>query len=496
MIELAGTARLTDVVAIADGAPVRVPDAVVEAVGRAHALTQRLVAEVPTYGRTTGVGANKTAVVEDDGAHGLRLLRSHAVDAGAELPARAVRAMLAVRLNQLCVAGSGVDPVVLPALERMLNTDAPPTVRAHASIGTGDLGALAGTALTLMGERPATGPLEPMEPWNRDSALPFISSNALTIGRACLVVDALDRLDRAAAVVYALSFRGLDGNPSVLSPTAVRAAAAPGVDVVAGRALRLLGAGAGSAERSAGVEVGADAGAGAGVEAGAGQPARIQDAFGLRVFPISQGAFTHALGTLAEQAGRVLGVAQENPFFDLAGAAVVHHGAFHQAALGLALDGCNLALAQTGPLVMSRIGMLNEPALTGLRPFLATGPEGASGLMMAEYVAASALGELRAAAQPASLGSVSLSRGTEEDASFASQAVVQAERAVAAYRTLLACELVGAVRLLRQRGVDLPAGPLHDALKVTAALPTDDTDRDLRNDLELAENLLDALARI
>ena len=475
MIELGGSAGLTDVVAVADGGRVRVPDAAIEAVGRAHALTRRLSAEVPTYGRTTGVGANKSAaVVDDDTEHGLRLLRSHAVDAGADVPERAVRAMLAVRLNQLCAAGSGVDPTVLGALEGMLNGNALPTVRAHASIGTGDLGALAGTALTLMGERPATGPLEPMGPWSSDSALPFISSNALTIGRTCLVVDALARLDRAAAVVYALSFRGLDGNPSILSPAAVRAAAAPGVDVVAERVRRLLDAGP------------------------AGQPAeppaRIQDAFGLRTFPISQGAFTHVLGALAEQAGRVLGVAQENPLFDVAGETVVHHGAFHQAALGLALDGCNLALAQTGPLVLSRIGMINEPALTGLRPFLATGQEGASGLMMVEYVAASALGELRAAAQPASLGSVALSRGTEEDASFASQAVVQAERAVAAYRTLLACELVGAVRLLRQRGVVLPAGPLADAFELAAALPAEDTDRDLRDDLEIAQRLLDALA--
>ncbi|MFC8801134.1 aromatic amino acid ammonia-lyase [Promicromonospora sp. NPDC057138] len=469
MIELGGSAGLADVVAVADGGRVRVPDAAIEAVGRAHELTRRLSAEVPTYGRTTGVGANKSAAVVDDAAaHGLRLLRSHAVDAGPELPERAVRAMLAVRLNQLCAAGSGVDPAVLGALEGMLNGNALPTVRAHASIGTGDLGALAGTALTLMGERPATGPLEPMGPWSSDSALPFISSNALTIGRTCLVVDTLSRLDRAAAAVYALSFRGLDGNTSVLSPAAVRAAAAPGVDVVAERVRRLLEP--------------------------AVEPARIQDAFGLRTFPISQGAFTHALGTLAEQAGRVLGVAQENPLFDLAGETVVHHGAFHQAALGLALDGCNLALAQTGPLVMSRIAMINEPALTGLRPFLATGQEGASGLMMVEYVAASALGELRAAAQPASLGSVALSRGAEEDASFASQAVVQAERAVDAYRTLLACELVGAVRLLRQRGVVLPAGPLGDAFELAAALPSDDVDRDLRDDLDLAQKLLDALA--
>src|SRR5256885_16775032 len=60
----------------------------------AHELVRKLVAERPVYGRTTGVGANRlTAVGPDptgtDGdrvdAHGLRLLRSHAVGAGALL---------------------------------------------------------------------------------------------------------------------------------------------------------------------------------------------------------------------------------------------------------------------------------------------------------------------------------------------------------------------------------------------------------------------------
>ncbi|GAB4086004.1 aromatic amino acid ammonia-lyase [Myceligenerans cantabricum] len=499
MIELDGTARPADVAAVAAGATAHVPDDAVGKVARAHTLAGRLSADVPTYGRTTGVGANKGAVVGDD-EHGLRLLRSHATDAGPPMPARAVRAMLAVRLNQLCAAGSGVDPVVLRAVERMLNDDALPAVRTYASVGTGDLSALAGTALTLMGERPATRPLAPTAPWGTDSALPFISSSALTIGRACLAADELDRLDRAAAVVYALGLRGLDGNPSPLSPAAVRAAASPGVGVVAERVRRLLGApepGTPEPEGPEGPEPSAPERAEVCPEwHPAWHPARIQDSFGLRTFPVGQGAVTHALDVLTGQAGRLMGAAQENPLFDLSGAEVVHHGGFHQVALGLALDACNLAVAQSGPLVTARIGMFNEPGLTGLRPFLATGPEGASGLMAVEFVAAGALAELRASAQPASLGSAVLSRGTEEDASFAPQAVVQAERAVAAYRTLLACELVGAVRLLRRRGLDLPAGPLRDALALADALPDDDADRDLRDDLEIAQHLLDGLARL
>ena len=96
------------------------------------------------------------------------------------------------------------------------------------------------------------------------------------------------------------------------------------------------------------------------------------------------------------------------------------------------------------------------------------------------------------AAQPASAGTLVLSRGAEEDATFASQGAQQLERSIAAYRVLLCCELVGAVRLLRQRKFDTQfTGVVGDALALAAMLPRDVEDRDLRGDVAAAESLLD-----
>src|SRR5690606_41727162 len=69
------------------------------------------------------------------------------------------------------------------ALLRMLNEGALPTVREHGSVGTGDLAALAGTALTLLGERHASAPWTPPADFDETDALPLISSNALTLAR-------------------------------------------------------------------------------------------------------------------------------------------------------------------------------------------------------------------------------------------------------------------------------------------------------------------------
>ncbi|MDT5112665.1 MAG: histidine ammonia-lyase, partial [Mycobacterium sp.] len=78
-----------------------------------------------------------------------------------------------------------------------------------------------------------------------------------------------------------------------------------------------------------------------------------------------------------------------------------------------------------------------------------------------------------------------------------SQGVQQLERSIAAYRVLLCCELVGAVRLLRQRGLDDKfGGVVGDTLALTAVLPRNDEDRDLRGDVALAESLLDEVGRL
>ena len=112
-------------------------------------------------------------------------------------------------------------------------------------------------------------------------------------------------------------------------------------------------------------------------------------------------------------------------------------------------------------------------------------------------MAAGAFAVFLNAAQRASAGTLVLSRGAEEDATFASQGSQQLERSIAAYRVLHCCELVGAVRLLRQRGLDDQfSGVVGDALALAAVLPSDTEDRDLRGDIELAASLLDDIGRL
>jgi histidine ammonia-lyase len=455
-----------------DGRPVAVAGAGLERARRARDTVHAVMATQPVYGRTTGVGANRSITVQD-GGHGLRLLRSHAGGAGPLLAAPLARAMLVVRLNQLAAGGSGVDPSLLPVLAEVLNRGLFPPVRTVGAIGTGDLGALASTALCLIGERPWLGGLgETLPPYALDpaDALAFMSSNAATIGEAALAAADLSDLIAATPVLAALSFLVVRGSAEPYAVEVQRARPHRGQAEVAARMRALL----------AGQDV---------------KAARIQDPYGYRALPQVHGPAVDTVRALRDALEVEMNAAAENPLVDAASGQVIHNGNFYTAYLGLALDSARLALFQTAALSATRLGTLVEPRLTGLRPFLASDVPASSGVLALEYVAHSALADIRRLASPATLGTAVLSRGLEDLADFSTQAARATTDTVASYRIVLACELVAAVRGLRLRHLVPAPGPLRDAYDLAApVLDTRIADRPLDADIDAAEGLLPALA--
>ncbi len=447
--EIAALARSDDGVQVSAQA--------LERVSEVRRSADEVAARRPVYGRSTGVGANRDQPVEDPAAAARRLVASHATARRSPRSRERTRALLVVRLQQLLAGGSGIDPAVVSALAGLLSPGAAPEVPEGGGVGTGDLAACAAIA----GAVEATGvPLGPGD------ALALLSSNAGVLGDAALAVTDLAELSRAALVTAALTFISVGGNAEAFGEGARAATPLAGARLVAETLERLVGDVA---------------------------PARIQDPFALRTLPQVHGPFLDALTSTAALVERLVSTASENPVFGPWG--VAHHGGFHAAYVAQSLDALVIAAAQAGQLVLARISMLMAPELTGLPAFLADGTPGASGAMLLEYAAGSALGDLRALALPASLQSVTLSRGLEEDASFASLAARQALDAVEPLRTLVAAELVCAHRSLTARPRELTP-VLTAASDRLGALGTDLADRDLSADLAAAADAVPDLATL
>lgn len=469
-----------DVVRLAEGSARPVPGTdAMKRVTRSWDAARQIAATGRVYGRSTGVGANRNEDVPTERAaeHGLRLLRSHAGAIGGELPAREVRAMLAVRANQLLAGGAGLRPTVVTALCEALESGAHPVVNEFGSVGTGDIAALAQAALALAGEAPWRGPGAPKpQQLDNNDALAFISSNALTLGQSALALHELRALVQATQVVAALSLLAVDGSHEAYAAPVHAARPHRGSAEVARRMRELIGA--------------------------ADRPTpplgRLQDPYGFRCLPQIHGPALDAADGLEEVIRIEINAAAENPLISPEDMAAYHHGGFYQAQLALALDHFRLALTQVARLSTSRLSTLNEPGFTRLRPFLANDEPAASGVMILEYAAGAALGDLRAFSAPASLGHAVLSRGVEEQASFASLAARQTLRACRAYRLVVGCELVAAVRALRQRGLrPEPELPVGRALELAgSALSQEQADRPLTDDVTAAAALLDRFTDI
>ncbi len=157
-------------VAVAQGAQVRLDDGALRAVARAaDFLAEQVRREEPIYGVSTGFGSNADKLL---GAHPLRdelpgarpsgrslheelqrnLIVTHAVCVGEPFVADVVRAMLCIRINTLLRGHSGIRVETLQALAAMLNAGVVPVVPQLGSVGaSGDLAPLSHLAIVLLG---------------------------------------------------------------------------------------------------------------------------------------------------------------------------------------------------------------------------------------------------------------------------------------------------------------------------------------------------------
>jgi histidine ammonia-lyase len=438
------------------------------------------LASLPAYGRTTGVGANRDLLIDPgDHGHDLRLWLSHAGASGPLLDEEAVRAMLAVRLNQMLTGRTGMSADCAYAVEAAAEAGALPAVARYGSVGTGDLTALAGLGLCLAGRRPwwhLDGPTPaPFEPHPGDGlALP--SSNALTAALAALAAHDLGELSRAAVVVAAMTCLATGASTEAFSP-AVWADPTGGPPSGGARVAAML------------------------TELLHGPGQRLQDPYALRAAPVWHGPLLAAIEDLLVTVHKEINRSTENPLVDEATGRWLHHAAIISTELATRLDGVRAALVPAANGSLSRTRLLHVPAISGLAPFLAAGPPGSSGTMIVEYGAAAAAAELAQGAMPSALAWTTLSIGQEDGASFATQGALAAREAVGAFRAVVASELVVAIRALRISGwpgaelAARAAEPLAAAVRaVMEALPAELEDHDLGPELETAAGLLPALA--
>jgi histidine ammonia-lyase len=464
------------------------------------------------YGINTGFGARAGRSALDSKyltqVLGRNLIASHAVGVGPYFEEDVVRAVLLIRAQSLAQGYSGVRPLVIGTLLRMLNERVYPAVPEQGSLGaSGDLAPLAHLLLVLgrppvppAGQRdlyldttdgeafvPCTGlALEADGPyhiteqyatgeqqlWRRvpgaeamaaadgkidleaKEALALINGSTFSTALAALVVrDAQNLLDHAELAV-AMTLEGIRGFRDPFYPHLHRARRHASAGQTAARVLGYL---VGSQLLDPG-DLRTD-------------PQRIppQDPYSVRCAPQVLGTVADTLELARRWVEMDINAATDNPliFLDLErGYKTMSGGNFHGAPIAMAMDFLGIALTDLGSMSDRRMFTLTtyypdqtyaDPAHQagprhGLSAFLVDEPketEGLNcGLMMLQATAAALVSDCKALAHPDSIDSIPSSGNQEDHVSMSLNAARHAREIVKNIEHILALEFLCAAQAI------------------------------------------------
>lgn len=428
------------------------------------------------YGVTTGFGEFKDKPIAPADLEQLQrnLLLSHSVGVGENsdpddlsnyFSPDVVRAALATRLNAFLRGHSGVRRKLVEIVEAMLNRHVIPLVPLKGSVGaSGDLCPLSHLFAVLLGEgrfslegriRPATElpkilgfSAEEMKPTFKEG-LALVNGANFSAAMLALAVHDAARLADAADAAAAFSMEAVCGCSRALDAKVHDERGHRGQIESAERMRALL-------SESTLVE-----------RAGA-----VQDAYSLRCAPQVHGATRDTIRFVHEIAQREINAATDNPLFfpgegepfDLQFRAnwpewyhgdqrlAYSAGNFHGQPLALAADFLTIAAAELANISERRTAlMLDGNHNRGLPQNLTTRPGVNSGLMIAQYTAASLVSENKVLAHPASVDSIPTGANSEDHVSMSTHAARKLRTVISNVEAVLAIELLCASQAVEWR---------------------------------------------
>lgn len=439
------------------GVEASLDDAAMERVAESASSIERIVAGGETvYGVNTGFGLLANTRIADDRLAELQtnLILSHSAGLGDPLPRHVTRLMIVLKLLGLGRGYSGVRPLVIEALQRLLDADAMPQIPAQGSVGaSGDLAPLAHLIAALMGYGridvsgevlPASAALqrlglEPLQLGPKEG-LALING---TQASAALALDALfqgERVFAAAIAAGAMSVDALKGSAKPFDPRISALRGQPGQIRVADAIAGLL---QGSEILTSHIAC-----------------SRVQDPYSFRCQPQVMGASLDLLQNAARTLTIEGAAVTDNPIVFADEDSAISGGNFHAQPVAFAADIIAIALCEVGSISERRVSVLVDPKMSGLPAFLTPDSGVNSGLMIPQVTAAALVSENKSLAFPASVDSIPTSAGQEDHVSMGPIAARKAAQIARNAAGVIAVELMAAAE-----GIDYHA-PLKTSPKL------------------------------
>jgi len=427
---------------VESGAQIALSPEAEERIKRCRATIEKLMAENRTiYGVNTGFGKLSNTRIKNDEAESLQqnIVISHACGVGKPLPSNVVRMVMFITMLRFAKGHSGIRLETVNTLIEMLNKGVIPVVPEKGSLGaSGDLVPLAHIALVLIGFGEAMYKGEVMsgaEAMKIAGIKPVVLGykEGLALLNGTQVMNALGifaimesfKLFKTANISTALMMEAVKGCMPAFDERIHAIRPHKGQMAVAKEVKSLLD-GSGNV----------------------GKSENIQNPYSLRCVPQVHGATLDALHYVKSVLETELNSVTDNPLIFPDDEDVLSGGNFHGQPLALALDFLAIAISELANISERRIEQLVNPQLSGLAPFLINNSGLNSGMMIAQYTAASLVSENKIYASPASVDSIPSSANQEDHVSMGSISARKLDGIVENVRNVLAIELMCAAQAI------------------------------------------------
>ncbi len=404
-------------------------------------------AERPVYGINTGFGSLCDTVIDDKEIETLQrnLLLSHACGMGQEVPSEIVKIMLLLKVKGLSFGHSGVQVETVQRLVDFYNLDIIPVVYQQGSLGaSGDLAPLAHLSLPLLGEGQVYYKgqrMEAREALNQAGLQPVVLKSkeglALINGTQFMssyfvwIMINVHRMVDKAHRIAAMSIDAFGVKVEPFSELIHQVRPHAGQLAVAQTMCQLLhGSALQAVERP-----------------------QVQDAYSFRCIPQVHGASLDAIAYAQRIVETEINSVTDNPLIFPDQKKILSGGNFHGQPMALSLDFLAIALAELGSISERRIYKLIS-GQRGLPAYLVKNPGLNSGLMIAQYTAASIVSQNKQLCTPSSVDTIDSSNGQEDHVSMGANAATKCLRVVENLRSILAIELLTASQALEFRRPD------------------------------------------
>ena len=365
------------------------------------------------YGVTTGIGEFARIKIDPKLGPELqrRIIYSHAAGCGPLFSEDRVRAAMVARANVWARGNTGLRMSTADFFLEMFNRGIVPIVNQKGSVGTsGDLSPLSQMAEVCLGEGECflngermSGAealkrvgLEPLQLTFKEG-LGLINGSQMMTGEACLQLVQARNLIKNAIIAAAMSIDALKGVLKAYHHLYIEARPHKGQVTVAKYLNDIF----------AKSEILAD------------PSGKVQDGYSMRCTPQVQGPAIDIWHFAKDWIERELNSSADNPLFFPDEKMHIGGGNFHGQGIGLAIDYLTIAMAELGNLSERHTNRLLNPVLSGLPDFLVEGDKGLnSGLMVAQYTAASLVSENKVFCHPGSADSISVSADQEDHVSM------------------------------------------------------------------------------